>query len=382
MAYFTHNPRAQESDFEYPPVPDANTGLHSTRDANGRFQLRAPEQLSSHHPYFSTSHDPQSMASSTANPRHFSSPDPGLEVPVFRRIAPALSPALSLEHGNPVSQAVMDHTHSPANTINTKFVSFSAEDYHKKRPRGTTGSISCDKCGTKFTVVSSLNRHSKVCRGKRPAKKSTSTQSKIVKTKDATLAADLSYHDSRAIETNFIHLEDQSHVVTLNSNPHTIPAASMIEDPSRIESPNLIMDATTINSRLRTPSSTRTYTPRAWDTSFDFFCDLCPEVFARRDILQMHKSRIHGVTETLCLSDSGIIDRPSYLTGATFENAPKHSRMALKTWEGGVLSTSPCQPCISKGLYCIVNPFASSKCSYCNNRDDDDYCGAAGVESS
>ena len=385
MAYFTHNPRAQESGFEYPPVPNANTGLHFTKDANDRCQLRALEQLTSNHPYFSSSHDPQAMASSTANTRHFSSPDPGLEVPVFRRIAPAFSPALSLENGFPVSQAVMDHTHSPANTINTKFVSYSAEDYHKKTPRGTTGSVVCDKCSSKFTVVSSLNRHKKICRGKRPAKKSISTQLKIVKTKDARLTADLSGHDSRAIETSFIPSEDQSQVVTLNSSPHTILAASTIVNPSRIESPNLIMDATTINSQLQTPFSTRTYTPRGWDTSFDhhnFFCDLCPEVCARRDILQMHKSTIHGLTETPYLSDSGITDRPSYLTGVTLEKVPKHSRMVLKTWEGDVLSTSPCQPCISKGLYCIVNPFTSSKCSYCNNRDDDDYCGAAGVESS
>lgn len=378
MAYFTHNSRARESGFEYAPVPNANTGLHSTLDANDGFQLRAPEHLTSNHPYFSPSHDAQAMASSTANPHHFS-PDPGLEVPMLRRIAPALSPALSLEHGISASQAVMVHTRSSAHTKTTKFVSYSAEDFHKKRPRGTTGSVVCDKCGSKFTVISSLNRHNRISHGKKPAKKSTSTQRKIAKTKDSPLTADLSDHDSRTIETNSILSEDQSQVVRLNSNLHTIPPASMIVSA---ESRNLILDPTTINSHLPKPFSTQTYTPRGWDTSLDhhyFFCDLCPEVFARREILQMHKSNIHGLTEIPYFPDSGTIDRPSYLTGVTLENATKHSRMALKTWEWGGLSTSPCQPCISKGLYCIVNPFASSKCSYCNNRDDGSYCGAAGV---
>ena len=131
------------------------------------------------------------------------------------------------------------------------------------------------------------------------------------------------------------------------------------------------------------PQGTQPYVPRGPDTSEDhanFGCDLCPVIVARRDILQIHKAQFHGMTESPFVPESGSVDMPPYLKGVTLESCSKHSRHALRIFNGGALSSSPCQPCKSRGLDCIVNPFLSSLCVRCSYYDNGSYCGAAGVK--
>lgn len=112
---------------------------------------------------------------------------------------------------------------------------------------------------------------------------------------------------------------------------------------------------------------------------YEFNCDICPESFPRRYSLQLHKSSTHDVVEA---PDSrGTIDmqRPWYLVGATYENSSDHRRRALQVWEEGGLSGEPCKPCSGRGLDCVVSAFISTKCAFCNHRDNGMYCGAAGV---
>ena len=381
MAYFGHNSRAEESGFEYPPVPDAHTDPYSAFDAYSGNQAWVPNHLTGLHPSLYPSDGYQGMAPPTPPQHHFSYQDHG--VPILRQIAPATSPASSSDHGFSPSLPLTDHTRSPADATNIKFVSYSAEAPSRKRPRGTTGTIVCDKCGGKFTRVHSLGRHNRTCHGKKVAEKSTSTQRKTFKAKDTRLASDHVNYALTALKPRPTSPEEQNQVVGLSSNLRAMTTTSMRMNSPSAENASLMSDSYTPNIQFQMPISTRSYIPRGPDTSEhhnNFFCDLCPEIFARRDILQLHKARIHGLTEVPNLPDSGSIDRPRYLTGVTLENANKHSRRAFQTFEGGGLSSSPCQPCTMKGLDCIVNPLVSGKCSYCNHCDNGCYCGAAGVK--
>lgn len=284
-----------------------------------------------------------------------------------------------------------------------------------------TGDFVCDSCGGKFTRPHSVRRHNRTCHGKQIVKSSTTTQRKIINAKygsivsdpsvhavpalkiqpappteqsqdsgidsslHASILSDPSIHALPAIKTKPASSEGETQVTGLNFSLRTAPDTSVIAKPLSTKKPKLISNPKTRFPPPQTPISTQYYFPRGPDTSADhktFFCDLCPESFERRDILQVHKARIHGLTEMPYLPVSGIIGRPPYLTGVTHENANSHSLRALKTFEGGGLSISPCQPCITKGLDCIVNPFFSPKCSYCNHRDCGDVCGAAGVQQS
>ena len=384
MAYFGHNSRAKQSDFEYPPVPDAYTDPYSAFDAYSGNQARVPNHHTGLRPSFYPPHGYQAMVSPTPPQHHFPYQDHGLEVPILRQIGPALLPASSSDNGFSTSFPFTDHTRSPANATDIKFVSYSAEaSSRKKRPRGTTGSIVCDKCGGKFTRVHSLERHNRTSHGEKIAKKSTSTHRKPFKAKDARLASDHINYAFTALKPRPTVPEEQNQVVGLNSNLRAMSTTSMIMNSPSAENASLMSDSYTPNLQSQKPISTQSYIPRGPDTSADhnnFFCDLCPEIFARRDILQLHKARIHGLTETPYLLVSGSMGRPWYLTGVTLENANKHSRRAFQTYEGGGLSSSPCLPCILKGLNCIVNPLVSGKCAYCNHCDNGHYCGAAGVK--
>ena len=382
MAYFPQEFRTGEGGFEYPPPPAAYTDSYPSFDATNGYDSRTPNHLTSAYPPFYPSQNHQAMASSTPTPRHFPYQDHGVEVPVFGSIVSAISPASSSRHGYTTPLASTNHTPSTAYAEKIEFVPSSAETLYKKRPRGTTGKVVCDKCGAKFTVISSLTRHNKICRGKRPVKRSPPTRRKPPETKGATLMADHSDHDWHAEKPSHIPLEGQGQVGDPNSNLHTVPPAGTLFISSRTENPSLISDPNIINPDLQNPTSTQSNLFRG-DTSHDhknFCCHLCPEVFARRDMLQMHLFRIHDFTEMPYQPDRGTIDRPSFLTGVTRDNATDHSSRALRIWEGGGLSTSPCQPCISKGMDCVVSPLVSSRCSFCCYRDDGSYCGAAGVK--
>ncbi|CAD6593767.1 MAG: hypothetical protein ASARMPREDX12_007625 [Alectoria sarmentosa] len=366
MAYFGHNSKAKQSGFEYPPVPDAYTDPYSAFGAYSGNQASVQNSLTGLHPSFYPPNGYQAMASPTPPQHPFSYQDHALEVPILRQIAPAPSVASSSDHGFPTSLPFTDHTRSPTDAPNINLVSYPAEaPSRKKRPRGTTGTIICDECGGKFTRVHSLERHNRTCHAKKVAKKSASTQRRTFKAKDASLVSDHTDHAFIAVKPRPTVPGEQNQVVGHSSNLRAMSTTSMMMNSPSAEHSSLMSGSYTPNLQSQKPISTQSYIPRGPDTSenhMNFFCDFCPEIFARRDILQLHKARIHGLTETPYLLVSGSMGRPWYLTGVTFENANKHSRRAFQTFEGGGLSSSPCQPCIMKGQNCIVNPLVSGKC--------------------
>lgn len=379
MSYVALNDKAAEYTLEYPPVPDAYTDPCSYSNANAGHQTRASDDATSPPSSFSPPYGHQLMASSTAPPRHPSYPDTGLNVTILRKIAPGPPPAPSSEQNFSPYSVGMDHTISSADATTTRFLSFSAEAHYKKRPRGTTGSIICDECGSKFTRLASLNRHKTTSHGEKSTRKPISTQRKTRKTKVGEMASDHSTHASSTMTAMPIPLHNPDQPMRLVPEVNTIYARSEVVNPANVANPSVSANLPT--HKLK--NSTQAYVPRGPDTDVDrqsYYCDICPGMFARRDILQQHKARSHGLTEIPYLPDWGAIDAPSYLTGVTHENGSSHSRTALRIFEGGALSSSPCQSCIAKGLECIVNPFGSSKCCYCSYRDDGRYCGAAGVK--
>lgn len=384
MAHLAQNYEAEEGGFDYPPVPGTYIDLYSAFDAYNEHQPRTPNYLAGPSPSFYHSQGYQAVASSTVPPRDFPTPDHGHQVPVIKQVALAPSPVLSSENGASTSPAFTDHTLASTDAANTKFVPYSAKASKRKRPRGTTGTFTCDTCGGKFTRADSVQRHNRVCHGsKQPFKNSIITQPKNTNTRDGSITSDPSFHAITAIRIQPASSTEQSQDARANSSLYATPSASTVTDVSGAEKASLMSDLETCRFSSQKPMWTQSYTPRGPDTSADhmtFFCDLCPEFFERRDILQIHKSRIHGLTEIPYSPASGVINRPWYLTDVTHENANRHSLRALKAFEGGGLSTSPCQSCISKGLECIVNPFFSQKCSYCNHRDSGAPCGAAGVK--
>lgn len=388
MAYFAQNSRAEGMGFEYPPVLDAHTypDPHTTFDAINAYSgyhAPVPKARSPLPPSHDYSLEYQAMVSSKETPPSQASyPDHGFRIPDLRGNAIASSPTSSLDYGLNTPSVSMNATVPPAPVTKASFVHYPGKAGSHKKLRGTTGRHICDSCDVRFTVVSSLHRHKKICRGLKSAKKSESTQNRIIKPKNATEASDHSDRTLHAIRPRFVPSGEKNHVVGLGLDMPTTPAATMVVERPRAEDSGLISDPNTSKHHTKKPRSTQSYVPRGPDTSADheyYFCDLCPETCARRDILQLHKATVHGLTESFYLPESGTIDRPPYLEGKNHENASTHSRRALKTWEGGGLSTSPCQPCILRGLDCIVNPFSSPKCCFCNCRDQGWVCGAAGV---
>ena len=341
--------------FEYPPVPNTYTDVHSTFDSSNAHSSDSAPALEKHNGIKPSSY-PYYLHHATA-PSAASSPfysNPGCEVRAFQEptFVHSFEPPFIKEFSP--SPAFTEQYSSPAESTDTQFVACSPKIPYKKRPRGTTGTVFCHKCGSRFTVASSLYRHKKGCRGKTRAEKVSPMEHNPLKSKNVGFMSD-----------------------------STISTACTIADFLRSGDASSISDFTLPESCLPKQTSTQSYVPQGLDTSADhasFFCDLCPGTFARRDILQMHKARVHHLTEFPYMPDSGAIVTPRYLNGVTPENGTKHSRFALQVFEGGALSTSPCQPCQSKGCDCIVNPFVSSRCCYCNYRDSGLYCGAAGVK--
>lgn len=416
MAYFAPGSRTEEGGFEYPPVPDAYIDSLSTFDAYSGRQKHAPEP----HPSFYPPYGYQAVASTPESPCHSSYPDHG------QRLSPASSTT---------SPAFMSQTLPHADAPDLRVIPYPANVGYRKRPRGTTGGVVCEKCGGKFTVISSLNRHNKICHGKKRAKKLSSTQHKTGRRQAASILSDHCISTSPSDNSSLIPTEERSHAVESNldlralsaastiadgqraenasmaldhrndalrvNNPshvppteqsqvgeltsslHAVLAASTLVRPPNAERARMMSDPNTLNPYSKKPMSVQSYVPQSEDTSTDhntFFCDICPGTFAHRDRLQLHKAKIHGLTKIPYLPDSGTIDRPAYLSGVTFDTTSKHSRRALQTFEGGGLSTSPCQACSLNRQECVVNPFHSSTCSYCNYRGSGNPCGAAGVK--
>ena len=378
MAYAGQNFRAEQTGFEYPPVPSTYSDPYFTSDVYSEHQTPAPVHVSSHLSSSYRSYESHAIASYAAAPHYSSYPDPRLGVPTFRQIAPAPSPASLPTPQTATYPAFTIGAPPPANVKTTKFVSYSAENQNNKRPRGTTGRIVCQDCGKRFTVLGSLTRHSKICRGKKTAKKSISTQHKKIKT-EAGLTSDNKDNTTNAVQPCPSHTQEQGPVIALNGDP----LVSTVHDSPSAEDATLMSDLIAANAKMQKPRLLQLYVPRGPDTFPDrkvYFCDVCPGTFPRRDILQAHKAEIHGLAETPYLPDSRVIEKPQYLINVTYENATEHSGLALRTFEGGGLSTSPCEPCVTKRLDCIVNPSVSAKCCYCSHRDNGSICGAAGVK--
>ena len=409
MAYFTQNSATEEIGYEYPPVPNSYTNSYTTLDADSGHRARVPSPFVDPGPFCYPSLDYQATATSTASQPYTFYPDHGREILIPRQIAPAPSTSSSIEHGVSTSPTFTCTSLSQPDATDSKLGPLATEAGYQKRTRGTTGTHVCDTCGYKFTQPSSLKRHSGTCSakqrsgtsykkrrsrfaissssqrhnntrpGKEQARKSISAQDEVTQSKSTSLVSDHGNHTLPTTEPTSSLSEEQTHNVGLNSNLHAVPAASAVIDPP----------GTGIASSIRDPNGPnksgcpQPYVPRGFDTSADhktFFCDLCPGSFARRDVLQIHKTSVHALTEIPYSLDWDTVKTPPYLAGVTLENANKHLIMALKVFNGGGLSSSPCQSCITKGLECIVNPVASSKCSCCCSLDNGNYCGAAGVK--
>ena len=369
--------------FEYPPVPNTYTDVHSTFDSSNAYSSDSAPALEKHngikpssYPYYVH----QAAVPSTASSPFYS--NPGCQVRAFQEptLVHSFEPPFIKEFSP--SPAFTEQYSSPAESTDTQFVACSPKIPYKKRPRGTTGTVFCDKCGSRFTVASSLYRHNKVCRGKALAEKVSPMKHNPLKPKNVGFMSD-SINTLPVIEAGHTVQEEVEHRCKHISGTRAISTACTIADFLSSGDASSMSDFTLPESCLPQSRSTQSYVPQGLDTSADhanFFCDLCPRTFVRRDILQLHKAQVHHLTEFPYMPDSGAIVTPRYLNGVTPENGTKHSRLALQVFEGGALSTSPCQPCQSKSYDCIVNPFISSRCCYCNYRDSGLYCGAAGVK--
>ena len=380
MAYDAQN--LEGSGFEYPPLSDVYTDPYSSfclmnaysgHDAAGREDFCEPEP--SFYPYYG-----HHRVASTTPPHRFSYPDDGLRVPDLEQIASFPSSAPLSEPRSSTFPILTDLSPSLAGDTKPRFISYKSWSARTKRPRGTTGSVVCDRCGYKFTVVSSLNRHSKICHGRKVAKNSSSTQCQSIKTTNVGFISDCNPDGFPIFGTGPTAKDGLEH----DSRLPNVADASVVLDSLDYGNASLMSDSSLPDYYPLSPVSTQSYIPRGPDKSADhgtFFCDLCPGDFARQDLLQLHKARVHRMTNLPYPPDSGTIDTPPYLYGVTLENPKtKHSRAALRVFEGGALSSSPCRLCQSKGLDCIVNPLVSSKCAYCNHRSNGVYCGAAGVK--
>ena len=359
--------------FGYPPVPSVYTNsisAFSGLQGTALVENTAPEP--SRYPYYS----PYASASFTPSPYAFSYPD-NVNADAPTQNAPVIPPALSPNYSHLAPLTFNGNDLSPRDAMNTTTTA------RKHRPRGTTGSVVCHACGYKFTVQSSLDRHSKICRGKRSARKQSRKQPKSMETKGVGFHANNNTDAMSVTETQRNQQDNKDQDAGYNGNLENISTTNtMIESqgPSKASSTS---NSSTPRSNHQWPLGTQPYVPRGPDTSEDhkiFGCDLCSLTVARRDILQIHKAQVHGMREAPFLPESGSVNTPSYLEGVTLESSTKHSRLALRIFDGGALSSSPCQPCMLKGSDCIVNPFVSSLCVRCSFYDRGFYCGAAGVK--
>lgn len=382
MAYLAQSPTADASSFEYqhPLMHNGYSDPYSTFNAYNAHQAHAPTHHDGLHSPYPPAHDSQATAFSTLTSHHLSDSDFSLFLHSLPQIAAAPS-CMSSATDPATSPAFTDYTLPDA--TNPKIVPYAAETSNKKRPQGTTGTIPCDECGRMFTALSSLYRHNKNIHGKDTARKPSSTRRKITKAKDARLAASYNNPSLSVVKSTVTPPEEQNKFERLDSTSLNLSAPSTPTDSPGVDHAIPMLDPATFTSYIQQPHSTEYYVPARWDTSADhksFFCDLCPATFERRDILQMHKARTHGLTEIGYLQAMGTIDLPLYLMDVAPNTGNQHHRRALKVFEHGGLSSSPCQLCLSKGVSCIVNPVSSSKCCYCHRCETGKYCGAAGVK--
>ena len=368
-----------DRDFGYPPVPNVYANPVSTfRGLQGSALIENTQPEQSHYPYYGHYATASFTLSPYISPYASSYPDSVDENAPIQN-APVIPPTLLRDYSHLAPPTFPDHELSPLIAANIKLTK------QKKSPRGATGDIVCEECGYKFIEKSSLKRHSKICRGKRASRKQFRAQAKSVKTRGVGFHSH-DDNDTDAMSVTEIQCDQQDKKdqdAGYKGPLESISTANSMTESQGPSSASLTSNSTTPMSYHQGPRVTQPYVPRGLDTSEDhanFGCDLCPLVVGRRDILQMHKAQVHFMTESPFWPESGILNMPPYLEGVTLEKSSKHSRLALRIFHGGALSSSPCHPCMSRGLDCIVNPFVSSKCSLCAHHDNGAYCGAAGVK--
>ena len=337
MAYFAPDSSKSENVFEYPD-PESHFDVHTEHQTQTSGYHPSPRQDCYPSP---RNQDMDRVETSIAeHPGQSFSSDPWYEEPTSGQVTPVLpftsTPLPSLEN-------VAQHTKK----VNRGFVPYPAGRLQARR--GTTGKIVCPDCGGKFTVMSSLNRHSRICKKVwRPA----STQHENMKVSDAERVSDLNVHPLAADEHDFISSEGVSSGTGFESNIHCMPtkrtrsashdtedsilankprnynsliAESNWSPPAQLdqtEGPDShfsIVSATNTsfspsNAQTTSPTSgpyspspypqkafgTRLHVPQRGGTSADhntLICDVCYAVFPRRDRLRLHRIRAHGLTE-------------------------------------------------------------------------------------
>ena len=339
MAYFGSDSKS-ENGFEYPD-PEATFHVHSQHQT----QMSGYPASSRQNCYPSPSNQAmyQAMTSFADHPRQSSSSNPWHEEPSFGQVMPALPPASA---SPPFVGSAPQYTKE----VSRGFVPYPAERQQPRR--GTTGKIVCADCGGRFTVMSSLNRHSKICRGRKKAWQKAPTQYQNEKVPNADSASDFSIGPSAANEHEFVSSERVSGITKFNSNMHHTPtkrtrsASQDTEDSilakklsnynsltagSNWSPPAQYEEADGLDSNSHTVSATRTsfspssaqtrsltsgpyaqspysqkavgtrsYVPQSSDTSANhntLLCDVCYGTFSRRDLLQLHRASAHGLAE-------------------------------------------------------------------------------------
>ena len=332
MAYFASDSSKSENGFEYPD-PEATFHVPSEHQT----QMSGYPASSRQNCYPSPSHQAmyQAMTSIADHPHQSSTSNPWQEEPSFGQVTPV--PLLTTRPLAPLESG-LQHTEKD----NGRFVPYPAARQQPRR--GTTGKIVCADCGGRFTVISSLNRHSKICRGRKKAWQPASTQHSV---------SDLSVHPLAANERGSNSSEGRSSVTGFNSNIyhtptkrtrsashdiedsiltnklrndasptaysnwsppaqhaqteglhssnfHTVSATNTSFSPSNAQTPSLMSGPYAQSPYSHNAIGTRSYVPQSRDTSADhntFFCDVCYGTFPRRDLLQLHMASAHGVTE-------------------------------------------------------------------------------------
>ena len=334
MAYFAPGRGKSENGFQYPD-PESIFDSHSEHQSQVSALSASPHQISYPSPTHQAMYQATTSIAERPHQSSFSNPLHEGQVTPVRRFTPP-----------PILDSASQHTE----ISNGRFVPYPAG--RQQRKRGTTGSIVCADCGGRFTVRSSLNRHSKLCRGRKKAWQPNSTQYEAVKIpdgdgvsnlrapalaaddygsvfsegvgsiagfnpnsyhlppnrtrfashniKDSSLANDLSNDASLTAESNWSPPGQHNQVEGLDSNFHTMSATNTSFSPSNAQSPSLTSGSYTPSSSAQKAIGTRSYVPQSRDESADhnpFFCNVCYGIFPSRDLLQLHRASAHGLTE-------------------------------------------------------------------------------------